>query len=164
MPEPAPPLSVSDVLGAAGTFPAVRWRGREYPVSPPTLGTVARLEVLIAAAAGAEVDALQGTPLHARMSKALEAMLVARAHRAGGELWDRYMGGTDGAVLYLLALLREKSPDMTEADARRMAAEESDQVRRALVLVTPDFLRLVGERAGASPDQVAAALRRLPTG
>ena len=158
------PASVGDVLGAAGEPATVRWRDRDYRVGPPTTGAITRAEMLVAKAAGSELDALRGQLPDAQFRKldtALTAKLLARAHRAGGELFNEVMGSPDGQVLYLLALLREHHPDLNESDARGMMAEVPEQVERALILVTPDFLRLVGKMKGADPRKVQAVLDQL---
>jgi hypothetical protein len=157
-------VSVGDVLGAAGSPAEVVWGGKTYKVGPPTDGAISRVEMLVAAQAGAEVDALKGVlpdSQHRELADDLKRKLMARSHRAGGDLFTETLQSPDGQVLYLLALLREYHPEMTERDARRMTADVPDQVERALILVTPDFLMLVAEMKGADPRRVQAILDQL---
>jgi hypothetical protein len=157
-------VSVGDVLGAAGEPATIDWNGKTYKLAPLTYGAVTRTEMLVAKSVSAELESMRGElpdGQFRRLEADLTAKLLGRAHRAGGALFTEVMSSADGQVMYLLALLREHHPDATETDARRMMADVPDRVERAILLVTPDFLRLVAATKGADPRRVQAALDQL---
>ena len=161
-PDAPPPAGAADLT--AEPFP-VRCGGKTWLIAHPTVGTVGRLEILVATAAGDELDALRAEGLPpaqvAAMNRELNSQLAARSHRAGGDLHARVMAGPDGTALYLLALLRDRQPDATLADARTLLADAPDETGRAVAAVTPVFTKLTGAKRGLSPSQIEAELTRL---
>lgn len=171
------PVSVQDVLGAAGEPPRFAWRGKEYKVGFPTQRVKARLEELIAGAETAAVQALRGvippTDFADQLAR-LGRQLRTREHRTrDGSLWQRYMVGEEavtGFQLFLLALLREHQPDVTEDDLRAMLAEGGEFLLLAADRVVPGFFTWLEAELGAPKGttaelaaKMAAELRRLGT-
>lgn len=173
--EPTPPVSVQDVLGAAGEPPGFTWRGKQYKLGFPDGKAKARLEELICQAETAAVQALRAvvTPAEfAEHQRALGRMIRTREYRTrDGLVWHKYMLGEEAATgfqLYLLALLREFHPELTEDDVRNMLEEERDFVLFAADRVVPGFFTfLVAERAlpaglaGEATERFRRTLRQL---
>lgn len=155
--------SVGDALGNSGECPVVTWRGKPYRVAFATDRTLARLEILVAAAATAEAEELAAAlpPEQGEAQrKAVRSMLAGKAHRAGGSLWADVLNGPDGPVLQLLAFLRHHHPGASHADAGAMIAEEPAQVEAALAVVSPDFFRIAGRAAKSDPALLEESIRR----
>lgn len=148
--------AMGDVLGNAGTPITITADGQIYKLAYPTPAAIDRIEKMIAAVFVAEVsslaDALPANE-YADLRKDMREALAARAHRAGGSMWQRVMSEPHGATLYILSLFQHFHPTMTEADAIRIKRAASAEVDAALALVTPVFFDLLADRMGATPEQ-----------
>jgi hypothetical protein len=138
--------SVQQALGAAGSPPRVTWRGREYVVQFPTQAAKAELERLVKAAA---VQAVEGIRDHLppatyrQNADRVNDRVAAGDYDSDGRGWRELVFSPRGATLQLLALLRQAQPEVTEADAKAMAAECELQVGVALRTVYPDFFDML---------------------
>jgi len=78
--------------------------------------------------------------------------------------WRYVMGGLDASWLFLLSLLVEHQPGATAEDAKRLLAEEPEQVGVGVSYVAPDFFAAVTTQArdkSVTADQADAAGRTL---
>lgn len=83
--------------------------------------------------------------------------------------WRHVMAGLDASWLFLLSLLAEHHPDATPDDAKRLLAEEPEQVNAGVGVIAPDFFAAVAvqmrdpktvtaESAAAAGREIAAAI------
>lgn len=139
-------MSVQNLLGDAGACPEISWNDKTWKVGHPTQRAKACLEELAAAKAVGEVVALKGAvppAAYAEMFCDLMRGVKTGAYKTFGPGWVEQTTGPGGAVLFLLALLRERHPDAAEADALGLAADRGDEVQAALARVVPDFFDLL---------------------
>jgi hypothetical protein len=61
--------------------------------------------------------------------------------------WRHVMAGLDASWLFLLSLLLEHQPDATPEDAKRLLADEPEQVGVAVGGIAPDFFAAVAVQA-----------------
>jgi hypothetical protein len=132
----------------------IEFGGATWGVARPTRGARDVLDKLVAEAAWAEVEALQALAPRAFQTAATEYVRAAGAgeYRAGGKGWLAVVNGPKGNTLFLLALLREKHPAATAADARALIAGKKEAVEAALAVLGPRFFGLLAELPDTPPE------------
>lgn len=155
--------SVSDCIGAAGSLPVVRWRGREYKVGRPDPKVFSAIEqVIIRSAADGVQEAKGGRSAaeHAADVDALQAAIRSRQYRPGGSLWDDEMGRNNGYRGFVLMLwgcmAAANDPPPSVGDVSLMHDECEAEVTTAAAVVMPDFTQAAGERGEKPAAQVRA--------
>lgn len=149
------PVTAGDLLGSAGVPIFLTYRGKQYPVSPPTLRVLDRIEKLVVRRAIDSIEALQDvlTPAeYAAQSQELNSLIRAKEHGTGGKLWATEFtaeGGLRGVMLLLWACLEEaRDPKVEGIDFEDMPQvfAESPDASAIVAQVMPDFTRAVGQR------------------
>lgn len=162
-PETPPDVGVAQALGAAGASPEVLHKSQTWFVGWPIQAAKTVLEQLVVQVAEANLEELRGAmpqQRFARKEKELDDQLFGGHWKTWGSLWSTVVNGPDGMALFLLALLREKHPQATLAQARELWRDANRQVRRALTTVVPGFFDLLAESLPAdSADRAKAALQ-----
>lgn len=160
-----PTPGVGEFLGDAGALPEIVCGGARWRIGFPTQAARAALEELAVSQAIDEVYALERvTPpdRFKRLEDKLNKAVAARHYRTWGPGWVESIQGADGHALFVCSLLRERHPDATPDDARRLMAERPEELRLALVRVLPDFFALLVESLPGLPtDQRGPAARKM---
>lgn len=147
-------------LGDAGSCPTVQWDGHTYEIGWPTQRAKTALEELAAAKAVSEIRSLKKAlpaDAYAETFSELTSRIAAGDYRTWGVGWQRVVLAGGNAHLFLLTLLREKNPKITEQLARALAIAEPEQIGAALARVVPGFLSLLLDELPLQEEQRAAA-------
>ena len=129
--------TAQQMLGGAAGPVEIHTKDRVWKVGHPSQTAKGRLEELVAQHARREILRLGGTA--AEWREAVEAGHYATRNPG----WLRVMSSPTSPALYLLSLLREHHPDITQAEVQALVEAEPDQAEAAFVRVCPDFLRAV---------------------
>lgn len=147
---------VQTLLGAAGACPEIAHNGKTWRLGHPTQRAKAALEELVAGKAIAEIRSLKSAlppDAYAELFAELATRISAGDYRTWGPGWQRIVFSPANAHLFLLSLLRECHDNASEADAKKLALGEPEQVRLALLRVAPGFLSLLLEGLPLQPEQ-----------
>ncbi len=147
MPPDASP-GLQNILGDAGACPEITHKGKAWKLGHPTQRAKAALEELVTSAAVREVTAMKSyLPAgdYRELLAELQGAISAGSYRTWGAGWQRVIGGTDGSVMFLLSLLRERQPEAALADAWALATDCADEIGLGMVRVVPGFFALLVE-------------------
>ena len=139
---------IQSALGDAGACPEITHKTKVWKLGHPTQRAKAALEELVTAAAVKEVTGLKAVlPVtdYRELLAELQSAISAGAYRTWGDGWKRVIGGTDGSVMFLLSLLRERQPEATIEDAWGLATDKGDEIGLAMIRVVPGFFALLVE-------------------
>ncbi len=159
-------MSVQQLLGDAGACPEIEWQGKVWKIGHPTNRARGALEELVAAKAVTSITKLEGVmppAVYAAMFADVMRDIKLERYKTFDKLWVEQTQGSSGAVLFLQALLRERHPEATEADAISLAMGKDNEVQAAIARVAPGFFdMLVASATNLNPEQkatLAAAIR-----
>ncbi len=146
---------IGPALGDAGPCPKITHADKTWVLGHPTQRAKAELEFLVVEAAQKNIDDLK--PIlkpadYRRRCAALDELVNGGHYKTGGSLWTVNNNGPLGQPLFLGALLRERNPEVTLAEAVAIWLGEPDQTRRALGMVVPDFFAVLATSLPLSPD------------
>ena len=139
---------IGDFLGDAGALPVIECGGKSWQIGKPTQRAKDALEELVVRAAWAQVKALAAFDAEQyELAKADHfAALQKGEYKTFGPRWGNLVSGTaESGARFLCALLRERHPEATEADAMALLVNGSDDVREALLRVVPPFAQILLE-------------------
>ena len=156
---PTPATTVGDAFSDLAAPAAITFRGKDYPLRPASLATVALFETAVAKSMRDALEELRPvlTPAeHAAESASLrEMLLVTKAHAFGGSANTAMINSPAGASLLLWSFVAAQDPSFTPQMAFEFSQEQPDAFRDAFAAVAPDFFSQAGARRGMNPASLA---------
>ena len=146
---------------AAYPPPTIRVGNRVWKFGFNTLDAQCRLEELVRAYA--EVEAMKrkksiGGLLGEESFQIYEQRRDMGAYKTLNVGWTAIVAGVDGPRLFVMSLLQEYQPDVTEADVRELLERHYREVVGAVGQVAPDFffaiISQMGVVEGVSQEQI----------
>lgn len=139
---------VQTILGDAGAFPEITYKGKVWRFGHPTQRAKAQLEELVVSEAVKGITSLK-TVLppqdYRELMSEIQRSISAGDYRTWGPGWMQVISTADGQNLFALSLLREKHPEATLDDVRGLLTDMPDETALAVKRVVPDFLGLLVE-------------------